>query len=124
MYGVGRYILLKLIVCVVGFINSLLSWPAFFPLSRLTYAAYLVHPLVMVWYYLNQRSLVYVSNITMVTPFTSMLRCKLEMCGIDFLFKFGCGLVFKYFNSDSFGMSSFHPVSKKHGLVLDLTLFL
>ncbi|KAK6631779.1 hypothetical protein RUM43_013843 [Polyplax serrata] len=30
-----------------GWINSLLSWPAFLPFSRLTYCAYLVHPVIM-----------------------------------------------------------------------------
>jgi len=50
----------------VGFVNSLLSWSAFVPLSRLTYAAYLVHPMVMIWYYFNLDTLVYISSSTMV----------------------------------------------------------
>lgn len=34
-----------------GFINSILSWSFWIPLSRLTYPAYLVHPVVMSVYY-------------------------------------------------------------------------
>ncbi|KAK3086996.1 hypothetical protein FSP39_000145 [Pinctada imbricata] len=30
-----------------GFINTLLSWEAFIPLARLTYCAYLIHPILM-----------------------------------------------------------------------------
>lgn len=41
-----------------GFINTLLSWSAFVPLSRLTYASYLVHLIVM-----------YVFNLSRTRPF-------------------------------------------------------
>lgn len=33
-----------------GFINKVLSWRAFVPLSRLTYLVYLVHPLLILWH--------------------------------------------------------------------------
>lgn len=33
-----------------GFINQVLSWRAFVPLSRLTYLVYLVHPLLILWH--------------------------------------------------------------------------
>lgn len=33
-----------------GLVNTILSWKAFIPLSRLTYAVYLVHPLVL-WFF-------------------------------------------------------------------------
>nr|XP_039272371.1 nose resistant to fluoxetine protein 6-like [Styela clava] len=42
------------IACSSGYggpINSFLSWKLFIPLSRLTYCAYLVHPLVIEWLY-------------------------------------------------------------------------
>ena len=51
----------------LGFVNSLLSWSAFVPLSRLTYAAYLVHPMVMIWYYYSLDTLVYITSATMVS---------------------------------------------------------
>ena len=34
-------------LCIVGIVNRILSWKALVPLSRLTYMAYLVHPIVM-----------------------------------------------------------------------------
>lgn len=33
-----------------GFINTVLSWKAFVPLSRLTYLVYLFHPLLILWH--------------------------------------------------------------------------
>lgn len=33
-----------------GFINKVLSWKAFVPLSRLTFLVYLVHPLLILWH--------------------------------------------------------------------------
>jgi len=66
----------EVLVCIfgcVGFINTLLSWSAFVPLSRLTYAAYLVHPMLMLWYYCNLTTLIYVSSITMVMQ--SLSQC-------------------------------------------------
>ena len=41
----------------VGPVNTLLSWRGIIPLSRLTYTAYLVHPIVMMTYYNSVRSL-------------------------------------------------------------------
>lgn len=46
--------------CATGYggpVNSLLSWRAVIPLSRLTYCAYLVHPLVLYTYYSSRRML-------------------------------------------------------------------
>ena len=34
----------------LGPVNTFLSWKGFIPLSRLTYALYLVHPLVIWWF--------------------------------------------------------------------------
>ncbi|KAL4219415.1 hypothetical protein ACF0H5_021995 [Mactra antiquata] len=48
--------------CATGFggpVNVLLSWKGIIPLSRLTYCAYLVHPVVMYLYIGSQRSLQY-----------------------------------------------------------------
>ncbi|WAR07156.1 NRF6-like protein [Mya arenaria] len=42
-----------------GWINDLLSWPGFIPLSRLTYCAYLIHPLVMITFHTSRRQLTY-----------------------------------------------------------------
>ncbi|GFR30456.1 nose resistant to fluoxetine protein 6 [Trichonephila clavata] len=56
-------------VCLIGqggFVNSILSWKFFFPPSRLTFCAYLVHPIVQSVYYNSLRTLVHFSHITMV----------------------------------------------------------
>ncbi|XP_076343531.1 nose resistant to fluoxetine protein 6-like isoform X2 [Tachypleus tridentatus] len=57
------------IACVTGHggpVNGLLSWKAFIPLGRLSYLAYLVHPLVM-WYHTGQQKTnFYFSHYNMV----------------------------------------------------------
>ncbi|KAK7094202.1 hypothetical protein V1264_007855 [Littorina saxatilis] len=52
-----------------GFINSILSWEGFLPLSRLTYAAYLVHPIVMMLHAYSKRALYYIDDFDMVYLF-------------------------------------------------------
>jgi len=39
-----------------GLVNSFLSWKAFIPLSRLTYATYLVHPMVIFFFYASTQA--------------------------------------------------------------------
>uniref|UniRef100_A0A8W8LEU9 Nose resistant-to-fluoxetine protein N-terminal domain-containing protein n=3 Tax=Magallana gigas TaxID=29159 RepID=A0A8W8LEU9_MAGGI len=56
-----------------GFINTLLSWKAFLPLSRLTYCAYLVHPLVMYVYYFNWNFPLYMTDLDLVYLFLGNL---------------------------------------------------
>ena len=50
-----------------GWVNTLLSWKGIIPLSRLTYTAYLVHPVVMETYYLSRRNLIEFSDIEAVS---------------------------------------------------------
>ncbi|XP_071482122.1 O-acyltransferase like protein-like [Diadema antillarum] len=45
-----------------GFFNVLLGWSFWIPLGRLTYGAYLVHPIVIITTVLNSNTLVYLSN--------------------------------------------------------------
>ncbi|GBN91043.1 Nose resistant to fluoxetine protein 6, partial [Araneus ventricosus] len=48
-------------VCVIGqggVVNSILSWKALIPLSRITYCAYLVHPIVLTTYFNSMRALI------------------------------------------------------------------
>nr|XP_034301375.1 nose resistant to fluoxetine protein 6 [Crassostrea gigas] len=56
-----------------GIINTLLSWKAFVPLSRLTYCAYLVHPLVMYVYYFNWNFPLYMTDLDFVYIFLGNL---------------------------------------------------
>ncbi|GBM99423.1 Nose resistant to fluoxetine protein 6 [Araneus ventricosus] len=55
-------------VCLIGqagVVNGILSWKAWIPLSRLTYCAYLIHPIVIFTYYNSLRRLVEFSHINM-----------------------------------------------------------
>ncbi|KAL5012819.1 hypothetical protein ScPMuIL_011370 [Solemya velum] len=54
-----------------GFVNTLLSWRGWVPLGRVTYCAFLIHPIVMATYYLQRRRLVYTTNLEMVFLFAS-----------------------------------------------------
>ena len=60
-----------------GWVNEFLSWPGFVPVSRMTYCAYLVHPVIMVIVNASMKSLVAWSEITYVSIFLSLLwlRC-------------------------------------------------
>ncbi|KAJ8321300.1 hypothetical protein KUTeg_001158 [Tegillarca granosa] len=56
-----------------GFVNTILSWSAFVPLSRLTYCAYLLHPILMYLYYLSLRQPLYFTDMTVVWLFLGFL---------------------------------------------------
>eukprot|EP00794_Sanderia_malayensis_P019239 gene19239-21167_t len=49
-----------------GPINSILSWKAFIPLSRLTYNAYLVHPLIIYTFYTSLEKPFHFADISIV----------------------------------------------------------
>lgn len=58
--------------CATGYggpVNALLSWRAIIPLSRLTYCAYLVHPLVLWLYYYSRRTLMYWYDLEVIYLF-------------------------------------------------------
>ncbi|CAC5410947.1 unnamed protein product [Mytilus coruscus] len=52
-----------------GFVNTILSWKAFVPLSRLTYCAYLIHPIIMYYFSNVQRKLLHFSDLTVMYLF-------------------------------------------------------
>lgn len=55
--------------CALGYggpVNTLLSWRPIIPLSRLTYCAYLVHPLVMYTYYYSRRTMMHWYDLEMI----------------------------------------------------------
>lgn len=41
---------------LIGLVQSFLSWKAFIPLSRLTYGAYLIHPMTIIVFYQSKLS--------------------------------------------------------------------
>ncbi|XP_053395822.1 nose resistant to fluoxetine protein 6-like [Mercenaria mercenaria] len=64
------------IACVSGNggpVNDILSWKIWAPLGRLTYAAYLVHPIVMMTYNFNGLQPLHFSDLTMVYLFIANL---------------------------------------------------
>ncbi|XP_052092431.1 nose resistant to fluoxetine protein 6-like [Mytilus californianus] len=52
-----------------GIINTILSWKVFVPLSRLTYCAYLVHPIVIYYYLLRRQRLIHFSDTEVTYEF-------------------------------------------------------
>ncbi|GIY20664.1 nose resistant to fluoxetine protein 6 [Caerostris extrusa] len=63
-------------VCVTdqgGVVNNILSWKALIPLSRLTYCAYLVHPIVEILYFASVKQLIHFQHITLVIYFLGFL---------------------------------------------------
>ena len=51
----------------VGLINKILSWGAFVPLSRLTFGAYLVHPLILEIYYNSLQAVRHYTDMSIVS---------------------------------------------------------
>ncbi|XP_062593447.1 nose resistant to fluoxetine protein 6-like [Saccostrea cucullata] len=56
-----------------GFINTILSWKVFVPLSRLSYAAYLVHVIIIYAYFFSRRMPIYLTDLELVYLFLSNL---------------------------------------------------
>jgi len=54
-------------------VNKLLSWSGLVPLSRLTYMAYLIHPIVIFYYLLSLESSVILNDINMIYMFLPYL---------------------------------------------------
>ncbi|XP_055947333.1 nose resistant to fluoxetine protein 6-like [Argiope bruennichi] len=70
--GVGWVIF----VCVIGqgdVVNSILSWKPLIPLSRLTYCAYLLHPVVQTVYFFSLRKLVEFNHFNIMMLFFGTL---------------------------------------------------
>jgi peptidoglycan/LPS O-acetylase OafA/YrhL len=56
-----------------GPVQDILSWKFWAPLGRLTYAAYLVHPIVIVTYFYNMRQNLHIYDLSMIYLFISNL---------------------------------------------------
>ena len=48
-------------------VNDVLSWRAWAPLGKLTYGAYLAHPLLMFWYWKSMKTGFHMSSYFMVS---------------------------------------------------------
>ena len=49
-----------------GFVNSILSCKSYVPITRLSYVAYLIHPVIMIWYLYTQEVLFHGTLVTLV----------------------------------------------------------
>ncbi|XP_076093698.1 nose resistant to fluoxetine protein 6-like [Mytilus galloprovincialis] len=56
-----------------GYVNTVLSWKGFIPLSRLTYCAYLVHPPIIYYYLLTRRRLIHFTDTEIIYEFLGHL---------------------------------------------------
>ncbi|XP_071115590.1 O-acyltransferase like protein-like isoform X1 [Haliotis cracherodii] len=56
-----------------GFVNKLMSWNGFVTLSRLTYCAYLTHPMVIMYQYMTHRSPFFISDVNIVYNFLGFI---------------------------------------------------
>ena len=64
------------IACASGYggpINWFLSWKVWAPLGRLTYAAYLIHPIILVVYEMNLVTPLHFTDLTLIYMFVSNL---------------------------------------------------
>ncbi|XP_035213460.1 uncharacterized protein LOC118187364 isoform X2 [Stegodyphus dumicola] len=66
-----------------GFVAKFLSWKFWIPLSRLTYCAYLVHPILIHGYYMSYQTALYFTELVTVTNFMGFMVMSY---GIAFLF--------------------------------------
>ena len=65
--SIGVSLMKNHIIFTAGWVNEVLSWKAFVPLGRLTYSAYLIHPLVMLVFYMSRNSPTYFSIYEVVS---------------------------------------------------------
>ena len=56
-----------------GYVQSLLSWKFFVPLSRLSYAAYLIHPIYIKAYYSSMRKPLYYTVSSFLTTYSGIV---------------------------------------------------
>ncbi|XP_070533925.1 nose resistant to fluoxetine protein 6-like [Ptychodera flava] len=56
-----------------GPVHTFLSWSAWIPLSRLTYGAYLVHPIVIYGFYWNRKTTIHYTDLNMIYYFVASL---------------------------------------------------
>ena len=59
-----------------GFINSILSAKSYIPITRLSYCAYLIHPVIMIWYLYTQETLFHGTLLTLVNIYKSFKVLK------------------------------------------------
>ena len=93
------------VACASGYggpVNSILSWKMWAPLGRLTFAAYLVHPIIMITY-----------NVTLMTP--------IHFTDLTLIYMFISNLVFSYLFAFVLSMAVEAPMMGLEKLLLGRT---
>lgn len=72
-WSVGLAVMIYLSVSSSGVIGKFLSWSFFVPLSRLTYAAYLIHPILINLYYRSLQRGIMFSHFEMFVYFSGAI---------------------------------------------------
>ena len=72
-------------VFIAGYVNTLLSWPGIIPLSRLTYAAYLVHPIILFYYNFSLNETIFFNEVIFVSINRCLLFYVVEGCGSQWI---------------------------------------
>ncbi|XP_078489124.1 nose resistant to fluoxetine protein 6-like [Ciona intestinalis] len=115
------------VACVSGYggpVNTLLSWKAFIPLSRLTYCVYLVHPLVIYWL-LSTVEVFYHNSIAFLLMmfFTTLVMATMIAYALSMLIEAPVSAIMKIaFNKSSSPQNSaisYVPVNKIEQPVID-----
>ncbi|XP_071491770.1 nose resistant to fluoxetine protein 6-like [Diadema antillarum] len=68
-----------------GWVNDFLSWELWIPMSRVTYGAYLLHPIIISAFQFNYRNTYYISMYTLAFEFTGifvMAYCGAVLMGL------------------------------------------
>ncbi|XP_060080501.1 nose resistant to fluoxetine protein 6-like [Ylistrum balloti] len=84
----GAIVCWVVFACVTGnggFVNTFLSWSPFIVLRRLTYCAYLVHPLVTAVYYRSHRQKLFMTNLNIIYLFLGHLVITYMVAFVVFL---------------------------------------
>ncbi|XP_078664426.1 nose resistant to fluoxetine protein 6-like isoform X2 [Branchiostoma floridae x Branchiostoma belcheri] len=69
-----------------GVVNTILSWNVWVPLSRLTYSAYLIHPIVMYLTYHTAESAIHLTTFNMIHLFLGHLMLGYGLAVLVFVF--------------------------------------
>lgn len=78
-----------IVACTCGLggpITEFLSWKVFASISKLTFSAYLIHPVVIYWYFANDEKLTHFTNINMTFNYIGVVVITF---GLAFIF--ACG---------------------------------
>lgn len=87
LWGLG--VAMFIFICYSGSggpINDFLSWNVFIPLSRLTFTAYLIHPVIIVIYFASLREMVYYHDLSIAFTVVGLVCMSYAAAAVFALF--------------------------------------